>query len=154
MNQAELFNEAGTALTKMDALLGAATERMGVKDYAAAQKNLSEAHGLLGTAGAALGKVADVVLAPVIGKPVIEAPIATAGNFDPTVSIVNTDSPHVYDIDPSAWTPENWAWFGVQGYPVQSRVDQQKWIQKIQAFGPGGSQYDPTRKQTKPSNFN
>lgn len=56
-------------------------------------------------------------------------------------------------VDPSAWTAENWAWFGVQGYEVLKRVDQQRWIDMVQGFGPGGKYFDPNRQQIKPDNI-
>ena len=66
---AELLDACGTKLSAMDAHLGRATERMGVKDYPEAQKSISAAHALLGPAGAALAEVARGVLGPPATQP-------------------------------------------------------------------------------------
>jgi len=70
-NVAFLLDACGTKLTGMDALLGRATERLGVYDTQEAQKAIGEAHRLLGAAGLALAGVAAAVLpkAPVIDRP-------------------------------------------------------------------------------------
>lgn len=153
MNNAQLLNEAGTALSEMDAHLAAATERMAVKDYASSQKEISAAHTLLGTAGAALGRVADAVLAPVISKPVTEVPIATAGNFDPNVQPTPPDN-SVY-VDTSGWTDENWQWFLFDApAPLWRYVEAgPRTNQMKNLYSAGGDKYNPARAKVKPANF-
>jgi len=57
-----LLNEAGIIPTAMDVELGAATERLGVRDLASAQAHVTRAHTMLATLGLAIEGVAQEVL--------------------------------------------------------------------------------------------
>lgn len=52
-------------------------------------------------------------------------------------------------VDPSMWTPNNWAWF--QEHPETWRyVETPKWTDAINSYGPGGRNYEADKSKRPP----